>query len=65
MKNNKKESNFNGALAIIALILISWGIPSLISGEGFFDGIFDSIRALIYLLVLALLVFVVYKIFIE
>jgi hypothetical protein len=65
MKNNKKESNFKGSLAIIALILISWGIPSLIYGEGFFDGIFDSIRALIYLLVLALLVFVFYKIFIE
>jgi tetrahydromethanopterin S-methyltransferase subunit D len=65
MNHDKKKSSFNGTLFIIALVLISWGIPGLISGEGFFDEIFDSIRALIYLLVLAILVFVVYKIFIE
>lgn len=65
MNHDKKKSSFNGTLFIIALVLISWGIPGLISGVGFFDEIFASIRALICLLVIAILVFVVYKIFIE
>jgi hypothetical protein len=65
MNHDKKESSFNGTLVIIALVLISWGIPGLISGEGFFDEIFDSIRALFYLLVIAIIILVIFKLFIE
>ncbi len=56
----------NSGYWFIAVILaILWGIPSLISGEGFFHGIKENIVALFYLAGIAITLFIVYKIFLE
>lgn len=64
MSESKKDSK-GGCIIILILLGISWGIPSLISGKGFFNGIEENITAGFMLGVIALLAYVVYKLFLE
>lgn len=65
MPETKKESKNFGCIGIAVFFAILWGIPSLISGKGFFAGILNNVEAGIYLAGIALVCFVIYKIFLE
>lgn len=63
MENKKKEKkDFTGMIVIFFLLIFSWGIPSLIRGEGFGDGITDNISALFSLLIILIILIVIFKI---
>lgn len=63
---SESKDNKNAGCVVIAILLcLSWGIPSLISGNGFLNGIKENIFAAITLSVIGLCAFVVYKIFLE
>lgn len=66
MENNSKgKKDFSSAIAIAVFFSLSWGIPSLIRGDGFINGITENIAALIFLLVIAIIGFGIYKVFLE
>jgi hypothetical protein len=65
MNNNKAKNNFSGAIGLALFFSLSWGLPSLIRGDGFINGITENIAALISLLVIGLLGYGIFKIFIE
>lgn len=66
MKNNNEEKkDFSGAIVIALFFLLSWGVPSLIRGDGFIKGIVENIEALIFLLIIGIIGFGIYKIFLE
>jgi hypothetical protein len=66
MEKSGKESNKGaGCIAIAILLGISWGLPSLIRGNGFFNGIQSNIQAGIYLGVIALIGYALFKIFVD
>lgn len=66
MKESEKKSN-KGVVCITIAILVGifWGLPSLISGKGFFNGIQSNIQAGIYLGVIVLIGYALFKIFIH
>lgn len=63
-KENNKSDNL-GCLTLVIFFGFSWGIPSLIRGNGFFDGIKENVLAGISLGVLGLSIYGFYKFFIE
>ncbi len=63
--NNKEESKTSGVLLICFLLVISWGIPSLIEGNGFVSGIVDNIKALLFLITIVIVGYVIFKLFLE
>lgn len=66
MKNNNEEKkDFSGAIVIALFFSLSWGVPSLIRGDGFINGIAENIEALIFLLIIGVFGFGIYKIFLE
>lgn len=66
MKNkNEENNNFSGAIMIALFFSLSWGIPSLIRGDGFINGITENIAALVSLLIVGIIGFGIYKIFIK
>lgn len=64
-ESEKKSNNGTGCITIAILVGICWGLPSLISGKGFFNGIQTNIQAGIYLGVIALIGYALFKIFID
>lgn len=62
---NKRKVDFSGIIAIAFFFSLSWGLPSLVRGDGFINGIAENIEALISLLVIGLLGYGIFKIFIE
>lgn len=65
MSKSQKESKTIGCFVIIVLLGISRGIPSLIRGEGFLNGITGNIEAGFYLFIIALIGYAIYKLFLE
>uniref|UniRef100_UPI004049BEDA hypothetical protein n=1 Tax=Gelidibacter sp. TaxID=2018083 RepID=UPI004049BEDA len=66
MEESEKKSNKGTGCIVIAILLgISWGLPSLISGDGFFKGIESNIQAGFYLAIIALIGYAVFKIFLD
>ncbi len=69
MSEEKKKSRNGCAIAfIVGLLLFSWGIPEVIGGrgmKGFFEGISGNIQALIVLGIIALILYFIYKVFLE
>lgn len=66
--SKSKENNKNNNLGCFALVIFfgfSWGISSLIRGDGFFYGIKENVLAGISLGVLGLLIYGFYKLFIK
>lgn len=59
---DKKKSNSDLYVLIIIGIAVFWGLPSLIEGNGFFNGIVENFKALFYLIGLAIVVIAIYKI---
>lgn len=61
---NKNEKNSNSDTIVIAIVAISifWGLPSLIEGNGFFNGIIQNFKALFYLIGLVIAVVLIFKI---
>ena len=67
MSNNteqqKGKSNNGCAILLIAiLVIISWGLPELIRGNGFETGVIDNIKAFFALATIAIIGFVIFKI---
>lgn len=66
MENNSKgKKDLSGPIIIVVFLSLLWGIPSLIRGDGFINGITENIEALIFLLIIAIIGFVIYKVFLE
>ena len=63
--SKSKENNNLGCLALVIFFGFSWGIPSLIRGDGFFYGIKENVFAGIALAVLVLSIYGFYKLFIK
>lgn len=63
--NQKKKNDFSGAITILIIISLLWGVPSLIRGEGFIYGIIENIRALIFLLVVGTIAIGIFKVLSE
>lgn len=55
----KKENDNNGCaiIAVIAVLLCIWGFSGMVDGHSFGEGIFESIKALGILAVVALVVY--------
>lgn len=64
-ESGKKSNKAYGCITIAIVIGVLWGLPSLISGNGFFNGILSNIQAGIYLGVIALIGYALFKIFID
>ena len=48
MKENKdNKSNIDTYIIIAVGITIFWGLPSLIQGNGFFNGIYQNFKSLL------------------
>jgi len=64
MSEEKKESNNKGCaiLLIIILVIISWGLPELIRGNGFQTGVIDNFKALFALGTIAIIAFIIFKV---
>ena len=66
MDNDKKQKkNYSGVVIIILLLSFSWGVPSLIHGHGFINGISENIRALLVFIIIGIAIMVAVKIFKE
>ncbi|MGO2357089.1 hypothetical protein [Mesonia sp.] len=66
MEESEKKSNKGaGCITIPILLGICWGLPSLIRGKGFLNGIQSNIEAGISLGVIALIGYALFKIFID
>lgn len=65
MTKSKENNNNLGCLALVIFFGFSWGIPSLIRGDGFFYGIKENVLAGISLGVLGLSIYGFYKLFIK
>jgi hypothetical protein len=63
-KENKENNNL-GCIVLVIFFCFSWGVPSLIRGDGFFYGIKENILAIISLGILGLLIYGFYKLFLE
>lgn len=63
--NQKGKKDYSGAIAIILLLSLAWGLPSLIHGHGFINGIIGNIKALLVLSVIGIIGYVIYKNFLE
>lgn len=63
--SESKEGKKAGCVVIVILLSFSWGVPSLIRGEGFFNGIKENLFAAITLGAIGLCAFAIYKIFLE
>lgn len=55
MANSDKGSKVGGYIFIVIIFLILWGIPSMIRGEGFLNGIMSNLKAGIALGAIALI----------
>jgi hypothetical protein len=62
MSEPKKDSK-TGCIVIAILLGLSWGIPSLIGGHGFFNGIHENILAAIKLGAIFLIGYGLFEIF--
>nr|WP_294789147.1 hypothetical protein [uncultured Flavobacterium sp.] len=62
MENKQKKSNKDLYIIIAVAIAVLWGLPSLIEGKGFFNGIFDNIKALFWLVGIGIGILVIVKI---
>lgn len=60
---NKKKSDIEFFIIAIVAIGILWGLPSLISGQGFFNGIYQNIKALLYIIGGLIGIVLLFKIF--
>lgn len=58
---DKKKKDGCSILFLIILILILWGMPSLLSGEGFFNGIDSNFRAIPYVLGTLIAAYLLFK----
>ena len=61
--NNKQKKDYSGVITIIILLSFSWGVPSMIHGNGFINGISENIGALLVIIVIVIIVMAVIKIF--
>ena len=59
--NDKKSNTLTYVIAIIA-ITVFWGLPSLISGNGFMNGIVENIKALLWIIGVVIAVVLIFKI---
>jgi hypothetical protein len=59
--NQKQKKDYSGAVIILLLLSFSWGVPSLIRGDGFIKGITENIGALLVLLVVGIIVILALK----
>lgn len=62
-QNNKKSNPIYTVLMITVLVSLLWGVPSMIHGKGFLNGIIENIEALINFIILIIVGYVIYKIF--
>lgn len=59
---SKSTESKKGWYVVIAILLsFSWGIPSLIRGEGFLNGIKENLFAAITLGMIGLFIFVIFS----
>lgn len=61
-EDNKKKSNTDMYVIAIIAIAVCWGLPSLISGNGFMNGIIENIKALLWILGVIIAVVLIFKI---
>ncbi|GAA4022145.1 hypothetical protein GCM10022386_01390 [Flavobacterium cheonhonense] len=62
-QNKKKSNPIYTVLMITVLVSLLWGVPSMIHGKGFLNGIIENIEALINFIILIIVGYVIYKIF--
>ncbi len=58
-----KENKNLGCIGIIILLSVLWGIPNLIRGKGFLNGIFENISAGVNLVIIGLFIFSLYLLY--
>lgn len=61
-KQKSNSSNIGGGIFIVLILFGLWGIDGLTSGNGFFGGIHDSLAALGFLLAIAVIIYIIYRI---
>lgn len=63
-KKNYRGSNewIITVIGIIVFVSLFWGVPSLIEGDGFFEGIFINIKILIIIVLVVLAIYGIYHI---
>jgi hypothetical protein len=67
MSENKENKNGTGCgcLVLIIIAFTFWGLTSMANGIGFFNGIAEQIYAAFLLGVIALFIYILYKLFWE
>ncbi|WP_282133018.1 hypothetical protein [Cellulophaga baltica] len=65
MSKSKKLSNTGIIIIVIVFVTIFWGLPSMVRGKGFMNGILENIIAVLYLGGIAIVGFVIFKIFVK